>query len=361
MALYLGLDVHGKATVYVAMDQAGQVVRRGSVATTPEGLARLLAEAQAPAGTRVGLETGAQATWVARLLTAAGMDPAVIDAREVRAKARRRGQKTDGRDAFEIADGVRRGTYVSIVYVPPVEVERLRKVLSRRRHFVKVATMQAGAAKFLLRQAGRGAELPTLTTEAAWAKLVASPKAEGLREHLAMHAALWRLAREQVAALERELGEALAPFRETEELLTTVPGVGRITAASFLAVLGTPGRFPDGGAVGSYLGLVPSTYDSGESERHGRITRQGSGPLRAVLVEAAHHAANPRHPLHPYFARVCAKAGYKKAVVAVAHRLARILFRMWRTQTAFDVAKLNVEAVRETRTKTVYYRIRTAA
>jgi transposase len=222
-------------------------------------------------------------------------------------------------------------------------------------------TMETGAAKFLFRQAGRGSAMPRLATEAAWAKLLASPQAEGLREHLAMHAELWRLAQEQVAALERELDKALAPFRETEELLTTVPGVGRITAASFIAVLGTPERFPDSGAVGSYLGIVSSTYDSGESERHGRITRQGSGPLRAVLVEVAHHAANPRHPLHPYFARVCAKAGYKKAVVAVAHRLARILFRMWRTKTAFDVAKLNVEAARETRTKTVHYRIRTAA
>jgi len=361
MKLYIGLDVHSKATVYVAMDEEGQVMKRGNVETSPEGLARLLDETKAKAGTLVGLETGTQATWVARLLTAAGMEPVVIDAREVRAKARRRGQKTDGRDAFEIADGVRRGIYASIVYVPPVEVERLRKILSRRRHFVKAATRETGAAKFLFRQAGRGSAMPKLTTESAWAKLLASPRAEGLREHLAMHAALWRLAQEQVAALETELDEALAPFRETAELLTTVPGVGRITAASFIAVLGTPERFPDSGAVGSYLGIVPSTYDSGESERHGRITRQGSGPLRAVLVEVAHHAANPRHPLHPYFARVCAKAGYKKAVVAVAHRLARILYRIWRTKTAFDVAKLNVEAVRETRTRTVYYRIRTAA
>jgi hypothetical protein len=72
MTLYLGLDVHGKATVYAAMDGEGRVVKRGSVETAPEGLARLLAETQAPAGTVVGLETGTQATWVARLLTAAG-------------------------------------------------------------------------------------------------------------------------------------------------------------------------------------------------------------------------------------------------------------------------------------------------
>jgi transposase len=360
MASYLGLDVHGKETVYVRLDEEGQVLRRGSVPTSPEGLTRLLAETKVPAATRIGLETGAQATWIARLLAAAGMDPVVVDAREVRAKARRRGQKTDLRDALEIADGVRRGIYVSVVYVPPREIERLRHVLSRRRHMVKVATMQCGAARFLLRQAGICAHVPALSTPSAWATLLSLDLPDELVGFLAMHAEVWRLAQVHIAALEEELDRALAPVRETEKLLTSVPGVGRITAASFIAALGTPERFPDSGSVASYLGLVASTYDSGETERHGRITRQGSGPVRSVLVEAAHHASHPKHPLHPYFARLTAKSGYKKAVVAVARRLSCILFRMWKTGTPFDERKLNVERVCEKRTRTVHWRIKAA-
>jgi transposase len=360
MALYLGLDVHGKETVYVMLDEEGRVARKGSVPTAPEGLTRLLAETKAPAGTRIGLETGAQAAWIARLLTAEGMDPVVIDAREVRAKARRRGQKTDLRDALEIADGVRRGIYVSVVYVPPVEVERLRHVLSRRRHMVKIATMQCGAVRFLLRQAGISAHVPALGTPSAWATLLSLELPDEVRGFLAMHAHLWQTAQVHVAALEAELDRALAPVRETERLLSTVPGVGRITAASFIAALGTPDRFPDSGSAASYLGLVASTYDSGDTERHGRITRQGPGPVRSVLVEAAHHASHPRHPLHPYFARLAAKAGYKKATVAVARRLACILFAIWRTGGAFDETRLNVERVCEKRTRTVYYRIKAA-
>src|SRR4029453_7866933 len=84
-------------------------------------------------------------------------------------------------------------------------------------------------------------------------------------------------------------------------------------------------------------------YHSGDREAYGRITKRGSGELRAMLCEAAHHASRPTHPLHPYFAVLCAKRGYKMATIAVAHRLARITFAMLRDGTDFDVGKLNIE------------------
>jgi len=88
---------------------------------------------------------------------------------------------------------------------------------------------------------------------------------------------------------------------------------------------------------------VPSTYQSGGHEAHGQITKRGSAELRAMLCEAAHHASRPDHPLNPYFARLCARRGYKMAIVAVAHRLCRIIFAMLRHQSDFDVAKPGVE------------------
>jgi hypothetical protein len=108
------------------------------------------------------------------------------------------------------------------------------------------------------------------------------------------------------------------------------------------------------------VGIVPSTYDSGESEKHGHITKSGSPSVRGVLCEAAHHAARPTHPLHPYWVRLFRKGGYKKAVIGVTNRMSRILFQMWRNGEEFTINKLNIVNERVEVKKTVYYRLKTA-
>ena len=198
MALYIGLDVHGKQTVFVAQDEQGQVIGQGAMPTTAEGLRQLIAGLHAPAQTRVGLETGTQATWVSRQLRALGMAPVVIDAREVRVKSRRVGQKSDRRDAFEICDGLRRGIYTSIVYVPEEEIEKLRVIISRRRHFVRLCTRQTNAAKFLLRSRGLRELARTMTTGLAWDKLLARAAQTPIGDYLAMHAQVWKQAQATV-------------------------------------------------------------------------------------------------------------------------------------------------------------------
>jgi transposase len=94
------------------------------------------------------------AFFVARELTGLGCAPLVVDAREVRLKAHRPTQKSDRRDAFELCDGLRRGIYRAIVHVPPRPIARLRELLSRRRHCVRLETAQVNAVKRLLRGAG---------------------------------------------------------------------------------------------------------------------------------------------------------------------------------------------------------------
>jgi transposase len=361
MTIYIGLDVHSKKTVYVAQDQEGRVLGEGSVATTWEGLCHLVQTLQAPPQTEIGLETGTQATWVSRHLMAVGMKPVVIDAREVRAKARRVGQKSDRRDAFEICDGLRRGIYISIVYVPEEPIEQLRMILSRRRHFVRLCTRQTSAAKFLLRAQGLRHLASTMGTTVAWDKLLARTAGTLIHDYLAMHAQLWKQAQATVKILDKELVRATKPFDATMKLLQTLPGVGPVTAATFIATLGTPQRFPDSSRVVSYVGLAVSTYDSGDRQCHGHITKSGSPELRAMLCEAAHHAARPQHPLNPYFRRLCAKRGLKQAVVAIAQRLARILFQMWRKGEPFDVNKLNVRPVKKVKAQRIHYEIKCTA
>jgi hypothetical protein len=156
MECYVGVDVHSKASVCVIQDGHGQVMAQGELPTTPEGFRRWHEAQRLPTGTPVALETGTVAFFVARELTGLGCAPLVVDAREVRLKAHRPTQKSDRRDAFELCDGLRRGIYRAIVHVPPRPIARLRELLSRRRHCVRLETAQVNAVKRLLCGAGLG-------------------------------------------------------------------------------------------------------------------------------------------------------------------------------------------------------------
>lgn len=357
MAQYVGLDAHSKRCVYVIQDEDGRRVGEGSVATSIEGLQLMRARHELGAGTGVALESGTMAFFVARRLARLGLDPRVVDAHEVRTKALRPNQKSDRRDALELCEGLRRGLYRSVVHVPPEPIERLRETLGRRRHFVKLKTMQVNAVKRLLRAAGLPSPGRTLGTLAAWDKLLAAVAVDpSLHAFCRTHRALWQCAHEQIAALEHSLEAQQEPLQRDFDRLRTVPGVGRIVALTVLAVFSDVRRFPSAKHAASYAGLVASTFDSGERVQHGRITRRGSSELRSMLCEAAHHARRPDHPLNPYFSSLCVRRGYKMAVVAVAHRLCRILYAMLRHGTDFDVNRLGVEPGRFEHTTVRRYR-----
>src|SRR5262249_15041523 len=139
------------------------------------------------------------------------------------------------------------------------------------------------------------------------------------------------------------------------------PPLRPIAAATRLAVFSNVDRSANAKHAASYAGLVPATYHSGDREAYGRITKRGSAELRAMLCEAAHQASRPTHPLHPYFAKLCAKRGYKMATIAVAHRLARITLAMRPDGPDFEVGKLNVEEGPFERTIIRRYRLTPAA
>ena len=359
MEYYVGLDVHSKVCSFVIQTADGTVVGQGESPTTAAGFQQLVRDHGVPRGTPVALETGTVAFFVARELTALGLVPSVIDAHEVRLKAYRPRQKSDRRDAHELCEGLRRGIYRTLVHVPPLPVARLRETLSRRRHFVRLQTAEVNAVKRLLRGTGRGQLSRSLGTEVGWAKLLGAVAGDPeLHAYVEAHRALWRSADEQVRTLATSLAAQRGVFTAALDRLETIPGVGPIVAATILAVFSDVARFPSAKHAASYAGLVPATYHSGDREAYGAITKRGSGELRAMLCEAAHHASRPQHPLNPYFAKLCAKRGYKMAAIAVAHRLARIAFAMVRDGTDFDVHKLNVEEGPFTRTTVRRYRLK---
>lgn len=355
---YVGLDVHTRESTFVVQQADGTVLGRGRIATDRLGFEELRTRFTLPSDTPVALETGTVAFFAARLLAALHLQPIVIDAHEVRAKAHRPNQKSDSRDAFELCDGIRRGLYRAIVHVPRPEISQLRETLSRRRHFVRQQTAEVNATKRLLRSAGL-ATLSTrgLRTTPAWTTLLqAIASDDDLHQHVTHHFTLWRCAGDQIVTLEQQLHACAARQSEEVQRLQTAPGVGLIVSLTAIAVFSDVSRFPSAKHVSSYAGLVPTTYQSGDRDRHGHITKRGSRELRAMLCEAAHHARRADHPLNPYFAALCARRGYKLATIAVAHRLCRILFAMLRDRTNFDPQQLAIEEGPFTHTTTRRYR-----
>ncbi|MBN9118807.1 MAG: IS110 family transposase [Planctomycetes bacterium] len=146
-------------------------------------------------------------------------------------------------------------------------------------------------------------------------------------------------------AVERELGAvedrlmALAHQSHQAKLLMTLPGVAHGVAMSLLAALGDTSRFKDGDHAASYLGLVPVTRQSGGTCYHGPITKTGCPQTRAILIQAAQHAASHPGPIGAFFRRLRKRKSHNVAVVAVARKLVTIAFLMLKNDEPYRYAK----------------------
>ena len=138
--------------------------------------------------------------------------------------------------------------------------------------------------------------------------------------------------------------QALVAGDPTVKRLTTLPGIGPITATAFVAALDVASRFEHASQVASYLGLVPREYSSGETQRRGRVMRSAQPHLQSLLVQAAWRvwrAKDPRTEAFRLWAQgVARRRGKKVAVVALARRLARTLFAMWRDEADYQPRRI---------------------
>ncbi len=244
--------------------------------------------------------------------------------------------KTDRIDARHIAEALRAGLYQP-VHVKSVESQEQRTLLVNRRALL----LQARG----LEQVIRGG----LRTFGLKVGNVSSGRFENrVRKLLARHpnlrATVQPLLAARAALLKEyeKLNEMVVRVAQSDpvaQLLMTTPGVGPITALTYKATIDDPDRFPKSSAVGTHLGLTPRVRESGESSHRGGITHVGDGALRSLLYAAAQvHLTSYRGPsrLQDWGLAVAERRGMKRAIIAVARKLAVILHRMWADQTPFN-------------------------
>lgn len=320
---FIGLDVH-RDFCEVAIAEAGRVRRARRVETTPAALELF---AQSLAGDdQVTLEVTGNALAIARII-----EPhvgRVVLANPKAVKNATRSAKTDKLDARTLARLLAAG-FLAEVWPPDERTRVLRRRISRRAQLVRQRTREKNQVHAILIRNLKGRAPVTDLFGSAGRRWLAEQELP-VDEREMLEACLRGIdfLDREVAAIDRALAELVLASAELRRLLT-LPGVNVVAACALLAAIGDIRRFPTARQLVGYLGLDPKVRQSGsEPARHGRISKQGPGETRHVLVEAAWHAARTSGPLRAFHQRIAARRGSNIATVAVARKLAVIAWHM---------------------------------
>jgi transposase len=338
MGEYVGLDVSMEETSVCVMTATGEIVWEGKVATEPCALAQVL-RYRAPAVEKVGLETGPLSTWLWHSLRAADLPVVCLDARHAQAALSMRINKTDRNDAVGLAQLVRMGWYRE-VKVKQLAAHADGALLASRALLVRQRCELENQIRGLLKNFGLRVRA---TKGRAFGQSVAdlSTKQPAVHQVVMALLAVWSSLRQQIAVLSRQV-EHQAMGDPVCRRLMTMGGVGKLTALAFRTTIDDPDRFRHSTSVGAYVGLTPRRYASGEIDRMGRISRCGDALVRSSLYEAANimlTRTRGSHPLKSWGMKLVKRAGFKKARVALARKMAVVLHRMWRDGTDFGAPR----------------------
>ena len=325
----IGMDLGDKTSRYCVLGENGERVSEGSVATTRKAMTQRFAGMRR---CRVAMEVGTHSPWLSRWLTSLGFETIVANARQVQLISAN-SRKNDRMDALLLARLAR------------VDPQLLRPIRHRsekaqadlltiriRAALVEARTSLVNAARGFAK--AQGDRLPACDADAMGVEKMEALPAE-MRERL-------RPLLEQVASLTVQIKQletkieqiARTQYPETE-LLRQVSGVGTLIALTFVLTVEDRERFRKSRDVGCYVGLRPKQSESGQSQPQLRITKEGDRYLRQLLVQGAHLILNRRGPdtdLKRWGLKLASRGGKnakKRAIVAVARKLAVLLHRLW--------------------------------
>lgn len=335
---WIGVDCHVATTTVAVLNGDDAKARHRRFDNTEEAWAAFCRD-EVDATTHLVVEASAGIWPVYDRLVSAGAAEVLV-AHPLRTKAIAAARvKTDRVDARTLAL-LGRGGLIPTVWVPSPQERLLRSLVRRRVSLARAATAQKNQIHAVLRRQGLREPDDALWTAAGqhWLAQQALPVSEalivtGARELLEQLDTQQQALEAQMATLVREGDPA---FYDDIDRLLTVPGVGLLVAVATRARLGDVRRFRNGRMAAAYVGLTPRVHRSAETQRNGRITKEGDRALRWLLIQAAWATIRTRRGrFFRVFERLSARKGTKVAIVAVARRLLILLFNWLRTKTRF--------------------------
>jgi transposase len=341
MEQYVGIDVSLEESRVCVMDRTGQILRESKVASDPEALLNFLGRLDHPV-TLLGMEAGPLSQWLHAGLAAAGVEVVLMETRQVKAALSAMPIKTDRCDARGIAQLIRMGWFRP-VHCKSASAQEVRALLTARKQLQKKMLDIELGLRGVLRGFGlrigkisKGRFAQRVRELAHGNPMLEQVTAAMLRAREALQTEMTALDKRA-----RDLARDEAPCRR----LMTVPGVGALTALTFMSAVDDPGRFRSSKRVGAHFGLTPKKHQSGETDITGGITKAGDGMVRSMLYEAAQAMLTRTQSfsrLKAWGLRVARRRGRNRAIVAVARKLATVLHRMWLDGTTFRFGKEDV-------------------
>ena len=344
--LTVGLDLGDRFSHFVILDAEGRIVEEGRLATNEGGLGRCFSNR---AQMRIAIETGTHSPWVSRQLAGYGHDVLVANSRKLRL-IYENPSKDDGVDARYLARLARfEPALLSPVQHRDASAQRDMALLRSRDALVVSRTLLVNHVRGVVKSFGK--RIPACST-GCFARAV--PKHIPQLLEPALSPVLEQIASlsQRIKALNQKIQILADEHYPQTRFLRQVKGIGPITSLTFILTLGEAERFDKSRTVGAFLGLVPGRRQSGHSDPERRITKQGDSGLRRLLVNAAHYILGPFGPdcdLRRFGLKISSRGGKiakKKAIVAVARKLAVLLHHLWRTGEAYEPLRSQTRRVK---------------
>jgi transposase len=336
MEQYIGLDVSLKDT-FISVREGDKRIWRGKCASDPAVIAQTI-RTHAPSVRRVVFETGPLSVWFYHVLTAQGMPAICIDARHAKAALDMAPNKTDVNDADGLAHLAEVGVYRE-VRVKSFDAMLVRPLVAARHQMLKMAVQMSNQIRGVMKTFGLVVPKSAGSVFEGHIRTLLATNA-GLERIVLPMLEAWLAVRARVAQLSKQL---IASARTSEQcqLLMSIPGIGVVTASSFIAAIEDPANFAKSRSVGAWIGLTTRRHQSGEVDYAGRISKRGDTHLRALLYEAAMvilTRTTADSALRVWGLKLREMAGFKRAAMAVARKLAVIMHTMLKTGELFNLS-----------------------
>jgi len=336
LSWYVGMDLGDKKSNYCCIDAKGKVFAEGTLATTQEELSELFSSMPK---CRIAIEVGTHSPWIYALLKDHGHEVIVANPRKMESIHKNR-RKNDKVDARTLARLVRADPELLYPIQHRGNQARQDLVLLRAREgLIAARTKLINCVRGLVKSVG--GRLPSCSAE-SFHYSVAEKLPDSVKESLLPLIDQIGEMSQRIRTFDAQVVQmSKQKYAETERL-QQVRGVGPVTSLTYILTLEKPERFAKSRDVGAYLGLVPRQDQSGETNKQLRITKTGDRMLRQLLVSGGQYILGPFGEdcdLQRFGLKLAERGGKnakKRAVVAVARKLAVLLHRLWLTGEEYE-------------------------